>query len=521
MTALTTAADKAPSFEHQVSTGVIKDVSSLAAKGPINAETAANIVNILPPFVTANTKPVPTYYGLPKQLVPNPDQGVRSWYWSCTQFFPQTGVILVLNQITIDPSSNTSVWSIYAGGTHPTTNVWVSSPTVYMDASAITIDAASGTTTVSVPGVVTASFQVQRGTTVISATFNATGFSFNATSTSKLGPQNEQPGSAQTFGGVVKNSYWSMFDGTVTSGMFQPSAADAPTTFNTNGGVSWLDYQQISLTKVTTPLRFLATLRPSFPSMFTSWTWVTVQDNTNGVWIAAHVLGRSKLDALLDGKTVTASANVWRRKPTNEQAGGKVLSWEMTGSFGVKATLKVTSKYQTVQLSRNQTSSSRDRLSSEVPSAVTIEADDLTYTVTSYSKTLPVLTNTAALTIFESPSIAKLVNVSESHPGHSRSFLMNTQARGVIEWLVQHSSPEDNRSAVRSAGLPATYTTNVTQPSTSSILILVMILLAVVIVAAVGTAIGLDVRYKHQSGKGGDTTAKRVGSGGFRENELY
>lgn len=515
LNALAAAVNKVPQFEKQTATKVVQDVTAAASRGPIDAQTAAGIVDLLPASLLVNSKPVITLFGgQNSSLVPNPNQGVRSWLWSCTQFYPDTGVVVALNQVTIDPATNTSVWSIYAGGTHPATKKWVQSPTVYMDASAITIDAATGTTTVNVPNVVSASFVLTRGGTSVRVFFNATGFSLTANSQSAFQVQTGDRGPGDRMvEGLTKRTYFSYVDTVVTGGTFQPSSADPPTIFaNTTGpaGLSWLDYQQLAVPSPTTVSRFLGSLRPQFPSMYTTSMWVKIQDPDNVTYIEAYVFGRGALQSLLDGNRVDAAASVWKGSANTRG----VRDWTFDSSKA--ASIKVLSKYMLPKVKHGGS----DPLLGGVPSKLMLYVDNSAYAVQGYSATMPLLVNTPSRTVVDSPSLVSRVSTGADY----NTVILNSdvptlsKGRGVLEWLVKHDSTADRRSAVQAVGLPAAYASVVTQPSTNAVLILVMILLALVFVVSLGCAIGLGEKVKREARQGGaSASAGRPRSAGFSE----
>lgn len=461
LSALESAKANATVFERQNAQKTLDDVASMTKAGAINGKTVSALMGVLPLFVSANTKPLREYGGTgptaTAQLVPQVDQGLHSWYWSCTQFFaPNTAVFVVLSQITVDPATNLSVWFINGTATTPGTGVWVQTPVVFLEPGDVVIDAATGTTTVTNPQV-NAVFKVSLTGCTVSATWTATGFSVTFTCTTARGPVYEQARTSDLRIGPVQSGYWSIVDGVVTNSAansFTPGNGMAVTTYSS--GVSWLDYQQFGIKGLSKVERYFSALTPSFPHTFTSWMFLTIQDGTTQ--ISCSVLKEGQLRELRQGKTVhTTTASVWSGTPNT------------VGQHNLPVSVQVLA---TVPGGKNL---------GQVPVSVLVTCQGKTYKLVSYSTTLPVLIASTSVTICESPCI---VNNSST-------------ARGVIEWFVQNT---DEDAIVRSIGLPTAYVKHVTAPSQQAILAIVMAVLILGLVISV-ICVGVESGKRNRQAK--------------------
>jgi hypothetical protein len=224
-------------------------------------------------------------------LMPQPAQGITSWYWVLLQGTPSAlpapansdlGLLIVLKQTSMTAAE--SVWSLDIGAAHAGT--WTSQSTVYMTPSAVTVSSSGvAFNSASASGFI----NVSPTTISINIAMLDSGLIIQATASTARGPTYEQAGGNIKNVGSVQNGYWSIVDGALSSLVYIPQGGPA---MKFQLGTAWLDYQQIGLS----PLGGLQTIvlaalggvqnvnRPTGPE----WLFIVVQ--APDIQISAYAL---------------------------------------------------------------------------------------------------------------------------------------------------------------------------------------------------------------------------------------
>ena len=406
-----------PSIDKAI--GAVKERSR---RGTINAKNALLISTLFPAaFAFASTplkelkKEEAGQGPEPSNLAPVITQGLSSWYWNLTNFVSLTspssnsGVLFIIKQTTIDAASGLSVWSIDAGAVDPDSKKWVSPETVYLDSDMVRVirngikimpnPQISGHVAVSATGF------------SISVNFTSSGFNFQVSSTSRRGPTYEQGSGNVKRIGPIQNGYWSIVDGSTTSGVLSTTSTSKTHNYNAKGsgnpnGMSWLDYQQLGLAGVTHFEQMLASAVKA-PASEMKWLFFVIQtaDFQLDGYLLFNILKKGEVSNL------HARRSVFGKKTINYWKAGNIALYDLN------CTIQILDVYpETFAVGG-------------VPSAiaVTIQSpglDNVTYTLTSITSTIPSLI-TAGGSGYESPS-----TVTWNDASGTKQY-----GTGVIEWV--------------------------------------------------------------------------------------
>ena len=461
LSAVTGAASRASVWDADAKRIMVDTVSARVRAGPVSPLQAVLATTLMPncfqtsfpPLVAAGGSGPPA-----DMLMPQPAQGITSWYWVLLQGTPSAspapvnsdlGLLIVLKQTSMTAAE--SVWSLDIGAAHAGT--WTSQSTVYMAPSAVTVSS-SGVAFNSESA--SGSINVSPTTISINITMPDGGLIIKATASTARGPTYEQAGGNIKNVGSVQNGYWSIVDGALSSLLYTQGGS----TMNFQLGTAWLDYQQIGLS----PLGGLQTIvlaalggvqnvqKPTGPE----WLFIVVQ--APDIQISAYALAGPELNAVKAGKAVAFPvANVWY---TGEPA-----------QYGISVILRVLATYD----------------GTTVPAIVQLYLPEITMSIVltttlSRSNPPPLLTS-AAGSGYESPATITF----------GENIIHN--AHGVIEWVTPGLYPT-TEDALAGSGLPQSIL-NARKPSTSAIATLVSVS-ALILAAFLALAVGIPVAiHKH------------------------